>query len=80
MMKLQLLFLISTILVHSTLIDVSLPNDGITYDSFLADPHIEAYRAAIIQENFKMIQEHNSNPDATFKMHPYSMFIGLTLQ
>lgn len=54
-MKVQLLFLLCVILIHSTLIDTPLPNEGSTFDSFLANPHIEAYRASIIRENIKMI-------------------------
>jgi hypothetical protein len=46
------------------------------------DPHVSpeimAYRRAIAQSNFEMIQKHNSNPLATFKMYPYPKFMGLS--
>jgi hypothetical protein len=42
------------------------------------DGDFDLYRAIIARENLKLIEEHNRNPTATFKMEPYRQFLALT--
>ena len=52
-----------------------------TLDASMAggfDPSVEAYRATIVRENVKLIEAHNRDPTATYKMKAYRQFISLT--
>ena len=42
------------------------------------DPSVDLYRATITRENVKLIEAHNLDPTATFKMKAYRQFINLT--
>lgn len=68
-MKLQLLFFLlsAIILIRSVRIDASMTNDGTTFDLFQSNPHIQAYRAFVIKENIRMVEEHNADPTQTYK-------------
>ena len=39
---------------------------------------VKSYRRMVVQLNMKRIEEHNSNPQATYKMKAYPAFIHLT--
>jgi hypothetical protein len=39
---------------------------------------VEIYRTFIARENLNFVEEHNKNPDAGFRMHPYREFLALS--